>query len=263
VALLAGGSANAADLGARPVYKAPPPVVPPIPLFTWTGCYIGAHVGGGWAHKDFQDDPFNAGFIDEFDAIGRKVGVNPSGFLGGGQVGCDYQFAPNWVFGAEFQLSGADINGDVRDPFTRAKTLHARTDWLASITGRVGWTWDRWMIYAKGGAAWVRDKIAITEIDDCGAPCGSVVGATDVHGNPTDTRTGWTVGAGVEWAFWNNWSAKVEYQFYDFGSKRDHFFDVDDVVPYDARIQQQIQSVKVGVNYRFGGWGGPPVAARY
>jgi outer membrane immunogenic protein len=259
VAVAVGSCANAADLG---VYKAPPPVAPPIPVFTWTGCYVGAHAGVGWGRKDFQDDPLDAGFIDEFEALGRKVGDNTSGFVAGAQAGCDYQVTPAWVFGAEFQLSGAEIEREVPDFFTRAKRLEARTDWLASITGRVGYSWDRWLFYAKGGAAWAKERIKITEIDDCGAPCGSVIGEPDEHGNPTPRRTGWTVGAGVEWAFWNNWSWKLEYQFYDLGSKSARFFDIDDQVPYNVRIQDRIQSVKFGVNYRLN-WGTAPVVAKY
>jgi len=126
-----------------------------VPIFTWTGCYIGGHVGGGFGRKDFSDTPTH-GFVGGTSAP-QSIQEDTSGFLGGGQVGCDYQFAPNWLVGIQGSGSGADIKGD--DPFfTYAKHFRARTDWLANVTGRIGWTWDRWMIYGKGGVAWAGDK---------------------------------------------------------------------------------------------------------
>ncbi len=153
VALSAGAPSNAADLGTRQPYKAPP-VLAPIPIFTWTGCYIGGHVGGGWGQKTFSDNPNSADFaVADGGTTPESLKNDVSGFLGGGQVGCNYQFAPNWLVGVEGSFSGADIKGDVVDPFNTGKTFHAKTDWLASVTGRLGWTWDRWMIYGKGGVA--------------------------------------------------------------------------------------------------------------
>jgi outer membrane immunogenic protein len=261
VALLASAPAHAADLG-RPTYKAPPPpppVVAPVPYFSWTGCYIGGHVGGGWGRKDFSD-PTGDNFADHGDVIR----VDTSGFLGGGQVGCDWQFTPNWVIGIEGAASWADLKGDtdfVNFPVEGAtETFHAKTDFLASVTGRIGWTWDRWMLYAKGGAAWSHDKYKIDGFGDVVFLC--------IVGNPctppftaSETRTGWTVGAGVEWAFWSNWSAKLEYDFYDFGSRRVTFVDSNDI-PFPADVDQRIHTVKFGINYRFN-WGKAPVAARY
>src|SRR6266545_2878762 len=110
IALVAGAPANAADLGARPTYKAPP-VLAPVPLFTWSGCYIGGHVGGAWGRKDFSDTGTGK-FVGDGSAP-QSIRVDTSGFLGGGQIGCDYQFAPNWLVGVEGDFSGADIKGDV------------------------------------------------------------------------------------------------------------------------------------------------------
>jgi outer membrane immunogenic protein len=88
IAFLAWNSVNAADLGHRPVYPAAPPsVVAPI-LFTWTGCYIGANIGGAWAHKDFSS-------FENVDEGSHSA----TGIAGGGQIGCDYQFASNWLIG--------------------------------------------------------------------------------------------------------------------------------------------------------------------
>jgi outer membrane immunogenic protein len=130
IALVAGAPANAADLGTRPMYKAPP-VVAPVPLFTWTGCYIGGHIGGGWGRKDFSDTNAESSFFIGDGHGAQSIRVDTSGFLGGGQLGCDYQFAPNWVIGIEGDFSGAHIKGDVVDPFSRTRrSTPGQTGWL-------------------------------------------------------------------------------------------------------------------------------------
>ena len=99
------------------------------------------------------------------------------------------------------------------------------------------------MLYAKGGAAWAGDKYSAD------------IPIFAEHIQASQTRAGWTVGGGVEWAFWQNWSAKVEYDFYDFGRRDVTFtgtiFGVPEVVP-GISVKQTISTVKFGVNYRFG-----------
>ena len=236
-ALMAIPTANAADLG-RAVYKAPPPAVVP---FSWTGCYIGGNIGGGWGRETASAPTL---------APGISVSGDTSGVVGGGQVGCNYQFAPNWVIGIEGDGSAADIKGDATATVLGITgTAHARTDWIASVTGRVGWAADRWLIYAKGGAAWAGDNYSAD------------VPIFIEHIATTETRAGWTVGGGVEWAFWQNWSAKVEYDFYDFGTHGVTFtgtiFGVPEVVP-GINVKETISTVKFGINYRFG-----PIAGAY
>ena len=278
IALATCAQANAADLPARMPVKARP-VAAPIPLFSWTGCYFGAHVGGGWGRKTFSDpaDPnvpgsssgqatFFVGWLDP-----GSLDVDPSGFLGGGQVGCDYQFAPNWLVGIEGEGSGADIRGSTLDTLFPPslgfnKTFHVRTDWLASVTGRVAWVWDRWMFYAKGGVAWAGDKYHVDELKV--APQTPSTFTYDA----SETRTGWTAGVGIAWAFWLNWSAFLEYDFYGFG-RRDVFFPCNQVgagscgIDGPVHVRQDINAVKFGINYRFN-WGKAPfgkgpVVAKY
>jgi len=256
IAVIAAGSANAADLGTRPTYKAPPPVVAPVPYFSWTGCYIGAQIGAGWGRKDVSEPDANDNFAEEGDRIRVDTGT---GLVGGGQIGCDYQFAPGWVIGIEGAALGAGLKGDVVDPFKTSKgapiNLHAKTDFLASVTGRVGWGWDRVLLYAKGGVAWADDHYSAT-----GVGCGSIC-PTPFDFAASETRTGWTVGGGLEWAFAGPWSAKVEFAYYDFGTRSVNLTDpVFGVTPAD--IKQRIETVTVGINYRFG-WGKAPVTARY
>jgi outer membrane immunogenic protein len=256
VALIAAGSANAADLRA-PAYKAPPPVVAPVPVFSWTGCYIGAHVGWGWGRKEFTN---GRDVTDDTTTVDTSLigTVDTGGAIFGGQVGCDYQFGLGkgagmgaWVIGIQGTAAGADING-TDNSATSFVNLHAKTDFLASVTGRIGWAgWDpRVLFYFRGGGAWAHDQL-VPEFDQ-------VV---------KQSRSGWTVGAGVEWAFAPNWSAFVEWDHYDFGTKTSDFCagtDFDGSCLSD--VKQRIETVKVGVNWRFNwllGKGKAPVVARY
>jgi len=227
VALVALGAtvpALAADLAARPYTKAPAYVAP---IYNWTGFYIGGHIGGA-----FAGDNSLAG------SDGR--------FLGGVQGGADYQFAPSWVIGAEVQYSwlGSNNNGVL---FPGGTLVTSNSDQLGSVTGRIGYTWGPALLYAKGGYAW-KDGNNLNVRDASGVPV-----AFTTNGNHRD---GYTVGAGLEYLFAPNWSAKVEYQYYNFGSTTFTSGQPDIV---GVRFRDDEHSVKAGVNYRFN-WGGPVVA---
>jgi outer membrane immunogenic protein len=239
-----------------------PPVAAPVPIFTWTGCYIGGHIGGAWANTKFLD-PFDGSTIAE---------VSPSAFLGGGQVGCNYQAFPNFVLGVEGNISGTDLHataaGPVFPPATVSDTLSAKTDWIASVTGRIGFAWDRWLLYVKGGGAWAHYRYR--DFGDFGL---IPIGFPDTFNfSASETRVGWTVGVGLEWAFWNNWSVRLEYDHYDLGSRDVTLFDpVLAATPGAAgggtetlTIKDRIDAVKFGINYLFSfGKGKGPVVARY
>lgn len=213
-----------------------PTLAAPNPVFSWTGCYLGGNAGGGWGHKDFTDEFFTPLSAPTADT---------SGWLAGGQVGCNYQFATNWVVGFEGAASWANIKGS-SDPFFSGKAVfQAQTDWIAAVTGRFGYTVDHWLFYAKGGPAWAGDQYAMP---------GTYAGVRfDYTGS--ETRNGWTIGAGVEWAFWQNWSAKVEYAYYDFGTRSLNLVSSGLVGavfgPDPSSITQRIQTVTFGINYRF------------
>lgn len=227
------GSAFAADLPARAPYYKAPVAVPP--LFSWTGCYVGGSVGGGFGQTKATDDN---GFVS---STGSRASTNTSGFVGGGQVGCNYQFS-NLVVGAEGQLLAGDVQGsNGLSALGTPETLNSKTDWLTSATGRLGYAWDRWLLYAKGGAAWAHDKYEWNAL-----PYADL--------NDTETRFGWTVGGGIEWAFWNNWSVRLEYDFYDFGTKTYSFADSVSGLGTPIDVKNTISTVTLGVNYRFGGF---------
>ena len=225
VAALSSTSVFAADLAARPYTKAPPAYVAPI--YNWTGFYIGAQVGGA-----FQG---SSGFTTNDPLVSGSR--NDSSFLGGGVVGANYQFAPNWVVGLEGEFNGLSSNRHTFNDGTDA--IRIKNDWLASVTGRLGYTWGPGMIYAKGGVAF-RDNGGIDSTSL------ALVDRKD---------TGYTVGAGLEYMFAPAWSAKVEYQYYNF----DHTNVAFGTAPSLATYRDDLHTVKAGINYHFN-WGGPVVA---
>jgi outer membrane immunogenic protein len=229
VAAVSISSALAADLRRpAPVVKAPPPVVA---VFNWTGCYIGGHVGGAWGDKSWTFVPSG------LDAGSHDV----DGWLGGGQVGCDLQFG-NWVIGAEGSYSWADINGSHAGNAINPSNFVSNSDVesIGTATGRLGFASNNWLFYAKGGGAWVRDHFSVT-----------VNGAPSQCCDERQTRSGWLVGGGIEYAFAPSWSAKVEYNFIDLGNKTAF---AGTTAPTD--ISQEIHTLKFGLNFRFGGFGG-------
>jgi outer membrane immunogenic protein len=224
-----GAPALAADLAARPYTKAPPIVAP---IYNWTGFYIGGHIGGAFGN----DNNFNGLVVNNNNDDAR--------FLGGVQVGADYQFAPNWVLGIEGQYSwlGSNNNG-VLFPTGHLYTNDQRG--IGSITGRVGYTWGPALLYVKGGYAYSDNRETLVF---AGAP---IAFALD-HSH----RDGYTVGAGLEYMFAQNWSAKAEYQYYDFGKST--FVTPAVLAPFGS-FRNDEHTVKVGLNYRFN-FGGPVVA---
>lgn len=236
-------TASAADLPARMPVKAPPYVAP---LYNWTGFYIGGHLG--WARVDLDQTllttaaPF---------AAGTTLGRSDDGFLYGGQLGFNWQ-AGAWVFGIEGELSGVDIGSSGTATGVVAGvpvTVNgsAGIDWIASVTGRVGYAFGplgNILVYAKGGIAWM---------DWSACASGTAGGVFFTGGCGGGTETGWTLGAGLEWGFAPNWSAKIEYQYYDFDDQRVGFVG-GPLVGAAVSTDLTTQVVKVGVNYRFGGW---------
>jgi outer membrane immunogenic protein len=225
--------AMAADVG-RPVYRAPPAApVYPVYGFSWTGCYIGGHIGGLWAHKEwFDHDPGSLTF-------GQSDGTHdPSGVLGGLQAGCDYQFAGGFVAGIAGDYAWTDADGSNLSLLFPGFTNHSRVKSLSSVTGRVGYAWDRFLGYVKGGGAWERDEYDFT---------GGVI-----IGTASETRSGWTVGVGAEYAFTNFLSGFVEYNHYDFGD-RDVIFLQNNGFTSNVGIKETKDVVKAGLNLRWGG----------
>jgi outer membrane immunogenic protein len=239
VALTAASSAMAADLS-RPVYKAPPPA--PV-YYSWTGFYIGAHVGGSWGTTESEINSIAipaAGIALNGFVLPLSSHTN-NGFIGGGQIG--YNWQAGWaVFGAEVEVSAMDHKG--KGPCLLILTCETKTDWMVTAAGRFGVTWDRALVYVKGGVAWADSDYSATL---------NLLGA-NLTASVSDTRLGALVGAGVEVAAGGGWSAKVEYNFVDFGKEQYNVPLAIGGVTIDVgtEIRQYIHTVKFGLNYRFG-----------
>jgi outer membrane immunogenic protein len=239
---LAASQASAADLPRKaPVY------VPPPPPLTWTGCYIGANVGGAWGRFTLEG-PFG-GEVDR--------STNNASFVGGGQIGCDYQFAGGWVIGFRNMFDGTtnsrDLAFNVVDAggavvATGAAELRMR--WFDALTGRIGYSWQpNSLLYFQGGAVWARVEANVVA---------TVTGTGEVFaGSASTTKTGWTIGGGWEYRFSPQWSVFIEGNYYDFGTRERTVFSVDPVCAAGCVFGAKATAATalIGVNYRFGGFG--------
>jgi outer membrane immunogenic protein len=225
----AAAPAFGADLGARPYSKAP---VYAAPIYNWTGFYIGGHIGGAFS----SSNNFN----------GLVLNDNSARFLGGVQGGADWQFAPNWVVGVEGQYSWLSKN-NLNAFFPGGLAYNNDQRAIGSLTARVGWTWGPGLLYVKGGYAYSDNNDTLR-----------LAGVPVAFALDSNHRDGYTVGGGVEYMFAPNWSAKAEYQYYNFGDSR--FVAPAVLVPFGS-FHNDEHTVKAGINYRFNF--GAPVVARY
>jgi outer membrane immunogenic protein len=234
------GSASAADLAARPYTKAPMYAAPPV---SWTGCYVGGNVGGGW-------DRFNAGQLafagvpTPFIDYGSNRG---SSIVGGGQIGCDYQFGGNWVVGIQGQADFGNVHSSNEVVAFPGITADFKLKNIETLTGRVGYSVAPTVLaYVKGGAAWANASSAAV------IPNGLIGEAASF------TMTGYTVGGGLEWMFAPGWSLFGEYNYMNFGTKSVDFtstgipgFGAAGALSDTAAIKLTAQTAIVGVNYKF------------
>jgi outer membrane immunogenic protein len=258
---------------AEPLVKKakPAPQTVAAPAFTWTGCYLGGHIGGGWGHKNFSN-PTGFELPDGSPAFTPPPPLYPgtstvslpldqhvSGFLGGAQVGCKYQFASNWVVGIDGAFSKARLIGTTNwiltpsgiPPIQVPATFQAEMDWLASTTAMFGYSFNRLLLYGKAGIAWAHDNYDFLIIPGDLSPL-PPIGPADFR--ESEIRTGWTAGIGLEYAFSKNVSAKIEYDYYNFGSKNVVFTNQfpTGASPFgNATIKQNIQTITFGLNYYF------------
>jgi opacity protein-like surface antigen len=226
------------------------PIVPPaaaVAPWSWSGLYAGFHVANGWANDTWRsgsgailDNPLFAQLFVPF--IGSASG---SGAVAGGQVGYNYQIG-SWVFGVEAALSAADINSNM--PCAQALfSCNASVDGLGTLTGRAGFAFDQFLVYAKGGAAGQHVHYNMVLIPLAGL-------ANVLHGS--ESRTGWTAGVGVEFALSPALSAVAEYDYLDFGTHVAALIDQNGNAAH-VTTSQSTHLVKVGLNYKIGepfGW---------
>jgi opacity protein-like surface antigen len=222
--------------GAADLPRSPPPRYLPPPL--WTGFHVGAHVGGAFSGEDAT-----SGFF----GTPATFSTNPSGIIGGLQAGYDYQFSPNGLIGAELELSWTSASGNFNFfTTTPAGTVatgifNSNHNWYDTFTGRVGYVINDWVLYAKGGAAWINADYSLA----VSGPAGG--------GSVNDTRGGFAVGLGAEWMFAPGWSGKLEYDYLGFGSNSYALGFA------GTSVDTHVQLIKVGANYHlvpggFFGW---------
>lgn len=288
---LAVGSAFAADL---PSHKAPPAYVPPPPPL-WTGFHVGLNAGGAWAAStatNFGSTPF---FINGADNVAWAVGAaaagsgvlstNGAGFIGGGQLGYDWQFAGGFLAGFETDVQGvAGANNSAGSVTLTPTPLAAQglnfltsvsaarsLDFLGTARARLGYLITPTLLaYATGGLAYGQATSTTSFFQHVpnDTPGFLLLGAS--RGRYSQTRVGWTAGGGLEWMFWPQWSAKFEYLFYDLGAASYPVAITGDwqltnllaANATQARTRFDGHVVRVGVNYHLN-WGVAPIVAKY
>lgn len=203
-------TAEAADIP-RPIYKGPPRSV--VAYYNWTGFYAGINGGYAWGESNF----FGA-----FDS-------SPKGFVIGGTLGYNYQVG-SFVWGLEGDFDYADIKGDTA---CLGFVCETKSKWLATARGRLGYAFDRFLPYITGGAAFSDIEVSVP-----------LLGLSQ-----SQTRTGWTVGGGLEYAFLGSWTAKIEYLYVDLGRAETTF-----TAPFVANnVDFKANVVRAGLNYKFSG----------
>lgn len=215
--IVAAGAASAADLPSR---KGPIEAPIYVPAFTWTGFYVGANAGYAWG----QIDSTNLGVIGGFGGFD-----DPDGFIGGGQIGYNYQIG-QWVIGAEADFQGADLKATAN---FGGITASNEINYFGTVRARVGYAFDRFLPYVTGGFAYGNVKNKVT------TPFGSF--------SDDNTQYGWTVGAGLEYAFTNNLTAKLEYLYVDLDKESIQ-------VPggtFNSNVETKFSVVRAGLNYKF------------
>jgi opacity protein-like surface antigen len=230
VVLLAGSSAHAADT-AGPVKAARL-----ARSYSWTGFYVGGHIGAGFSYRDWT---LREGATAEAGDVAML----------GGQIGYNYQIG-RWVVGVEGDAAWGNLKDESVCP-DGVNACWTRQNWLATVTGRVGYAFDQALFYLKGGAAFTHAEYFKTT---------PIPSGLDERGG--GRRDGWTAGAGMEYALWNNWTMRLEYDYLDFGTRT---FALDNIAAgtfvENVTVRQKAHEVKLGVNYLFNGSRWPPISS--
>jgi outer membrane immunogenic protein len=274
LAALIVGPATAADL-ARPVYRRPVAVFAPV--YNWTGFYIGLNAGAAIGHAS-QDPAFSAPECDVAPTCPQVIGffstgqsMNSTTFTGGGQAGVNYQLG-RFVVGAEADIEYMRLRGSFAsraafpgpmfpDRFnTPSSSGSISTDWLVTVRPRIGWAFDRLLVYGTGGVAFTNRNDSLSDIDSTTTQ--GVIGV--LTASPSSRHVGWVAGGGLEYAFSNSLSAKAEYLHLDFGDITEQAGVVGGIggmegasVIFTSHLTADI--VRAGLNYKFGYAAAPAV----
>jgi outer membrane immunogenic protein len=223
--------APAADIGSlKDVRGAPPPLYSISP--SWSGLYVGLHGGYGWGDVDWS-------FKESYFAVpGDKFSDEPEGWLGGGQIGFNVQTG-SLVWGLEASLSGANIESSSSSPFGADDTFSTDIHRLWTLTGRLGYAFDHWLAYVKGGYA--GGRVEISAANDL----------ADLTATATETHHGWTLGAGLEYLVTPNLTLGLEYNYLDLGQAEYRALDSEEKV-FEVDNDVTAHTVMLRLNYKFG-----------
>ena len=215
---------------------------PPAPLISWTGCYIGGNVGGGWSR--IRETSVTVAGVPLVSDFGASEGT---GVIGGGQIGCDYQFASNWVFGIQGLVDWTDIKRNRVSIIDPLLTFHREGNWFATATARLGYLFTpTFLFYVKGGWGSVNDKFSVNTT------------VTNITVATVDRNaSGGDVGVGFEWMFTPNWTISVEWDHIFLDRSSIELTRITVPTRFD-NISRDFDKVLFGVNWRFGA-----VPARY
>jgi outer membrane immunogenic protein len=251
-AAFCGAPSLAADMPTKaPVYKAAPP-------FDWTGWYAGANVGYGFGSDRINFDPLDAGAVTRAAFVTPQLADDPKGFLGGLQLGANKQVG-NIVYGVETDISFSQIRDNVSGPIQIDWLTSGvqKLDWFGTLRARAGLvTLDRSLIYVTGGPAYGRATLSTNTLQVLNSFPGGCLSGGDfcMTGSSEKWMVGWTIGGGWEYAFASNWSAKLEYLYYDLGKITDINPQINGTsgITFQGSTEVKGNIVRVGLNYKFG-----------
>jgi outer membrane immunogenic protein len=279
VVLLAAGFASTANADGIPKSYSPPTTSAP---FSWTGFYVGAHVGYGWGGDNTTffspNDQYATALLNGKISVGGQavspITTDSAGVFGGIQAGYNWQMNRNWIAGIETDFSWSDINGDgstnpllAPPSLTGTFTINEDVEWFGTLRGRIGWLpSERWLIYATGGLAYggLRDSFGVTTAGSFNAVLVGLGGFGMDYTNPgrcfaassSGTEAGWTIGGGTEIALTRNISLKVEYLYVNLGGG--DTFVATTLHPFTAPTSISVHTddvefhtVRTGINYKF------------
>jgi outer membrane immunogenic protein len=287
---LTGSAAFAADLPSR----APPPVyLPPPPILAWTGLYLGINAGGTWSNSNnFATSATNiqctvggggcAGAAAAATGATTLLSIKDDGFIGGGQIGYNFQFANSWVAGLEADFQGTTAKGNATaanavgivgfpaNSIGTGLSTEKNLEFFGTVRGRIGFLiTPALLVYGTGGFAYGQARSDTFFFQNVNGPSAGIATSWSGAANITNTRAGWTAGGGGEWLFAPNWSLKVEYLYYDLGSLSANTLLVDpflsgaspafftNVATTSTRFNGHI--VRAGLNWHFN-WPAPVIA---
>ncbi len=242
----------------------------PPPVLSWTGFYVGGNIGYGWGSSDSETDVSGLG-LGRF-AFAHSDPLSLNGVLGGAQIGYNWQTASPWVYGleADWQGSGERANQSYSDAYSGSGGLlgvvatgtgntnyDASIAWFGTARGRIGYAWDRVLIYGTGGLAYGQVRLDGTLMDSgttlilCGPSCTPTPYSGTAPFSASRVNAGWTLGAGVEGALVGNWTWKAEYLYVDLGSLN---LSAAGPAPTTINVHANFTDniVRFGFNYKFG-----------